>query len=174
VEARNFEQGHVFEANRREEVVEQDSQEEEADQGGMDMNGIVCEDEPYVSVLKQNFQSSYLKMQEKDKLYLSTGKCVEDELYAFGMQCSCVHQSRCFIIDTTDNNLTKYGSFTKEELTEIDSIHPPNIPLLPTQLRDYINSFNKNTTEDIRTAVFKEQPFDKNYNKVLCSRYGLG
>ncbi|KAG2200642.1 hypothetical protein INT47_005798 [Mucor saturninus] len=37
--------------------------------------------------LKSRFEHNFNAMKKADKWYLSSGKCVEDELYAFGMQC---------------------------------------------------------------------------------------
>ncbi|KAI8973172.1 hypothetical protein BDF20DRAFT_989197 [Mycotypha africana] len=49
-------------------------------------------------------KSNFLTMKPESKWYLSTGKCVEDELFALGMQCQHDHPSHSSIIVARDNN----------------------------------------------------------------------
>ncbi|ORE13506.1 hypothetical protein BCV71DRAFT_277992 [Rhizopus microsporus] len=104
-------------------------------------------------------------MKKEDKWYLPSGKCVEDELYAFGVQCVKEHPSHSFIIDISDKNIVKYNVFNDNELKEIESLNKKNIPRMPLTLRGYLNSFNKTTTIDIRHEIFKSQNFDENYSR---------
>ncbi|KAG1138233.1 hypothetical protein G6F37_013368 [Rhizopus arrhizus] len=133
------------------------------------------EDE-YVNVnmlqdLKSRFEQNFNAMKKEDKWYLSSGKCVEDELYAFGMQCVEEHPSHSFIIDVSDKNLVKYNVFNDNELKEIESFNKKEVHRMPLALRDYLNSFNKTTATDIRREIFKSQDFDKNYSHELSSDF---
>ncbi|CEP18622.1 hypothetical protein [Parasitella parasitica] len=103
-------------------------------------------------------------MDEETKWRLSSGKCVEDEVYCFGMQCSVEHQAHSYIIDSSDKNWVKYEVFNEKELEEIDSYQPKNTPEMPEPLREYLNQFNKSTTNSIRKEVFKEMEMDQNFD----------
>lgn len=118
----------------------------------------------YISQLKEDFKKTYNKMEENKKWYLSTGKCVEDELYCFGMQCSVEHQVHSFIVDTSDRNWIKYEIFTDNELSEISLYNQKQTPEMPKALRDYLNQFNKTTTGSIRQEIFKNMEMDKNFD----------
>lgn len=87
-------------------------------------------------------------MKFKEKWYLSSGKCVEDELFAFGMQCKEEHPYHSFIVDPTDINYQKYQVFNNNELQEkIGSFREKKQPTMPTKLRDYyFNEYNLTTT----------------------------
>ncbi|CAO3698990.1 unnamed protein product [Rhizopus microsporus] len=115
--------------------------------------------------LKLRFEQNFNAMKKEDKWYLPSGKCVEDELYAFGVQCVKEHPSHSFIIDISDKNIVKYNVFNDNELKEIESLNKKNIPRMPLTLRGYLNSFNKTTTIDIRHEIFKSQNFDENYSR---------
>lgn len=121
--------------------------------------------------LKSRFEQNFNAMKKEDKWYLSSGKCVEDELYAFGMQCVEEHPSHSFIIDVSDKNLVKYNVFNDNELKEIESFNKKEVHRMPLALRDYLNSFNKTTATDIRREIFKSQEFDKNYSHELSSDF---
>ncbi|GAN09213.1 hypothetical protein MAM1_0250c08735 [Mucor ambiguus] len=97
----------------------------------------------YIRDLKNNFQETYRRMDNTKKLYLSTGKCVEDEIYCFAK---------------------KYHVFSDEELNEIEDFNEKPTPEMPIPLRDYLNQFNKTTTADIRKEIFRPMEFDDNYN----------
>lgn len=120
---------------------------------------------------KLSFEQNFSAMKKEEKWYLSSGKCVEDELYAFGMQCVEEHPSHSFIIDVSDKNLVKYNVFDDNELKEIESFNKKERPTMPLTLRDYLNSFNKTTATDIRREVFKSQNFDNDYNRELSSDF---
>lgn len=68
------------------------------------------------------FEDMFKKLNQNSKWYLSTGKCVDDELFMFGLQCESNHPSRSLIIDSYDKNYTSYNVFTEEELQEIITI----------------------------------------------------
>lgn len=40
------------------------------------------------------FEDMFKKLNQNSKQYLSTGKCVDDELFMFGLQCESDHPSR--------------------------------------------------------------------------------
>ncbi|RHZ75287.1 hypothetical protein Glove_216g168 [Diversispora epigaea] len=70
------------------------------------------------------FKDSYKGMKKEKKWYLKSSKCVEDELYAFGIQCRFEHNissslAHSFIIDPDDETYIKNNIFTSEELKEI-------------------------------------------------------
>ncbi|KAI8968192.1 hypothetical protein BDF20DRAFT_827803, partial [Mycotypha africana] len=121
--------------------------------------------------LKSRFEQNFNAMKTEDKWYLSSGKCVEDELYAFGMQCVEEHPSHSFIIDVSDKNLVKYNVFNENELREIETFNKQEIYKMPLSLRDYLNSFNKTAAADIRREIFTSQEFDKNYSHDLSSDF---
>ncbi|KAG0899585.1 hypothetical protein G6F33_013194 [Rhizopus arrhizus] len=98
------------------------------------------------------------------KWYLSTGKCIEDELFAFGMQCHHDHPSHSFITDTRDRNYKTYEVFSPAELDEIKAFEEKKLPIMPTELRDYINSFNKNSIQELRRQIVQSQEFDQEYS----------
>ncbi|KAG1147698.1 hypothetical protein G6F37_003905 [Rhizopus arrhizus] len=104
--------------------------------------------------LKLSFERSFTLMKEEDKWHLSTGKCVEDKLYAFGMQCVEEHPSHSLIVDVSDKNLVKYKVFSKNEIEEIKTFSKKEMPRMPLTLRDYLNSFNKTTADDIRHEIY--------------------
>lgn len=110
-------------------------------------------------------------MKKEDKWYLFSGKCVEDELYEFGMQCVEEHPSHSFIIDVSDKNLIKYDVFNDNELKEIESFNKKEVPRMPLALRGYLDSCSKTTVTDIRCEIFKSQDFDKNYSHELSSDF---
>lgn len=85
---------------------------------------------------------------------MSSGKCVENELYSFGMQYVEEHPCHSFIIDVKDRNLKKYGVFTDMELKEIESFNRKVLPSMPVVLHDYLNNFHRTTAADLRRQIF--------------------
>jgi hypothetical protein len=77
-------------------------------------------------------------MKAEEKWYLFNNKCVEDEIFAFGMQCKEEHSCHSFILDLNDINYKKYGVFNDDELQEIESFRE-KLPTMPIKLRDYLN-----------------------------------
>lgn len=82
---------------------------------------------------------SFDRMKTEEKWYLSTSRCVEDELFAFGTQRKEEHPCHSFIVNPTDSNYQKYGVFSDEELMEIRSFKEKKLPTMPTSLDDYLN-----------------------------------
>ncbi|CAI2197564.1 17209_t:CDS:10, partial [Funneliformis geosporum] len=101
------------------------------------------------SLAYQQFTATYQKIPQENKWTLSTGKIVEDALYAFGIKCS--HEQRVF------TQLKEIKNFDKKEL-----------PLMPDDLLKYLNSFRKSKTSDLRELIFHpglhNQPFDRSKN----------
>lgn len=109
-------------------------------------------------------------MKAEEKWYLSNGKCVEDELFAFGMQCKEEHPCHSFIVDPTDTNYQKYRVFNDDELQEIGSFREKKLPTMPTKLRDYFNKYNLITT----TAYVRKYLHQSNWMKnILKTWIGL-
>lgn len=105
-----------------------------------------------------------MKMKKDEKWFLSTWKCVEDELFVFGSQCSENHPAHSFILDTSDAIYLKYDVFSSDELSEIKAHREKTLPSMPVPLRSYINSFNKANANDIRQQSWTPQPFDQDYD----------
>ncbi|CAG8705912.1 16659_t:CDS:2 [Funneliformis caledonium] len=84
---------------------------------GEDVNEEVDEEMSEMSM--SEFKKSFLEMRNNRKWYLKSGKCVEDELYAFGIKCRFEHLAHSFIIDPYDEKYIQYEIFTPEELEEI-------------------------------------------------------
>ncbi|KAI7904176.1 uncharacterized protein BX663DRAFT_432103, partial [Cokeromyces recurvatus] len=59
------------------------------------------------------------KFDSSKKWYLSTGKCVDDELFLSGLQCNYDHPARSLMMDPDDKNFLLYNVFTHAELKEI-------------------------------------------------------
>ncbi|CAJ0839585.1 7469_t:CDS:2, partial [Entrophospora sp. SA101] len=84
---------------------------------------------------REEFKREFKAMKDEEKWVLSTGKVVEDRLYAF---------------DPEDIIYLKNSIFTKEELTEI--------------ILEYLNSFRTNNTKDLRKNIFKKELWDDSYD----------
>lgn len=63
-----------------------------------------CSEDNFAGNFKLRFEHTFCQMQPQDKWYLSNGKCVEDELCAFGMQCSGEHSCHLWILDIDDSS----------------------------------------------------------------------
>ncbi|KAG1547275.1 hypothetical protein G6F46_009446 [Rhizopus delemar] len=55
------------------------------------------------------FESMFKKLDPAKKWYLSTGKCMDDELFMFDLQCESDHPSRSLIADPYDKNYILYN-----------------------------------------------------------------
>lgn len=122
---------------------------------------------PSTDDFKMKFERSFDRMKTEEKWYLSNGRCVEDELFAFGMQCKVEHPCHSFIVDPTDSNYQKYGVFSEEELMEIRSFKEKKLPTMPTALRDYLNQYNLTTTAALRQKIFSVEPLDPEYSQDI-------
>lgn len=105
---------------------------------------------------------------------LSTGKIVEKQMALFASNCMYEHPVHSLILDVADSIWTKY--FTTEEITEIMDTNRTELPSLPEDLSNYINSFNKEFVEPLDLYYqahsnvfhpFKEK--DKKWVQQTCS-----
>ncbi|CAO3641741.1 unnamed protein product [Mucor hiemalis] len=111
------------------------------------------------------FEDMFKKLNQNSKWYLSTGKCVDDELFMFGLQCESDHPSRSLIIDPYDKNYTSYNVFTEEELQEIINHIKKSFPKPPDSLKKNLNQYNQDSTGKLRTALGNNHTFHSDYNK---------
>lgn len=126
-------------------------------------NNIATNDE--VEERNVEFESMFKKLDSTKKWILSTGKCVDNELYMFGLQCTFDHPSRSLIIDPYDDNYISYNIFTREELEEIVMYQKKKYPIPSDELKLFMNKYNLDNTEEIRAALEKYHTFQSDYNK---------
>lgn len=62
------------------------------------------------------------KMKAEETCYFSNYKCLEDKLFAFGMQCKKEYPCHFFIVDLNDANYQKHTLFNDAELPEIERL----------------------------------------------------
>ncbi|GAB5590549.1 hypothetical protein Unana1_05449 [Umbelopsis nana] len=103
------------------------------------------------------FTKAYNQRREEQKWKLSTGKCIEDELYKFARQCTYEHPSLSFIVDAYDATYMQHGVFTESELQEIKDYNPVVMEKSPQDLVDYLMLFDCRTTEELRKACLENQ-----------------
>ncbi|GET04606.1 C2H2-type zinc finger transcription factor [Rhizophagus clarus] len=117
------------------------------------------------------FTKRYLAMKDDKKWKLSTGRYVEDILYNLGKKCNYHNLIHSFIIDPEDKFV--HSGFTMEELQEIcetKSMQEP--PQIDDDLLQYIDSFAKDSTKDIRKALYSPHPrLCENYNPLVDFAY---
>ncbi|CAJ0833909.1 12859_t:CDS:2, partial [Entrophospora sp. SA101] len=113
------------------------------------------------------FKNTFQKMDNDKKWFLRSGRCVEDELYAFGMKCRFEHLAHSFIIDPDDKTYIQNKVFTSEELGEIRNTEAKDLPQVPIDLLEYISSFRKKTTKDLRIVLNTQQDWEgENFDKT--------
>ncbi|KAI9281400.1 hypothetical protein BC943DRAFT_310244 [Umbelopsis sp. AD052] len=105
-------------------------------------------------------------MQEDRKWQLSTGKCVENELYKFAKKCTYDHPSLSFIIDPYDITYIQHGVFTENEIQEIKEYNAVVMDTLPKDLVDYLLLFGCRTSEELRKACFENQKWYYPFNRT--------
>ncbi|KAG9288877.1 hypothetical protein G9A89_001253 [Geosiphon pyriformis] len=97
--------------------------------------------------------------EERKKRKLKTGIIVKDILYDLGKKCKHHHLVHSFIIDPEDKFVQ--SGFTLEELTEIREMkNMQESPEIKNELLEYIATFWKASTKDIRKALY-------NYNLLV-------
>ncbi|CEG72377.1 hypothetical protein RMATCC62417_07946 [Rhizopus microsporus] len=101
------------------------------------------------------------------KWILSSGKCVEGALYELGMNCITEHLCHSFIVAHSDKTYAVSSVFTQQELTEIAETNSKPCPEPSKEFLDYLNTFNRRNTKDLRQSVFASQPWDTEYDKEL-------
>ncbi|KAG1582666.1 hypothetical protein G6F46_004389 [Rhizopus delemar] len=98
---------------------------------------------------------NHVQLDNDEKWFLSTGKCVDDELFIFGKQCNFDHPSKSKIIDIDDKNYDLYNVFTLTEINEIRTFKPKPLPVLPKDIKKILNQFN--IEEQITTQQAREE-----------------
>ncbi|KAI7889393.1 uncharacterized protein EV154DRAFT_467451 [Mucor mucedo] len=111
-----------------------------------------------------DIKSMFTGLDAQIKWYLSTGKCVDNELYIFGLQCQSYHPSRNLILDPYDKNYIMYNVFTRDELQEIIDYKKKTTPLPSDELITFLNQFNLDSTEKIRAALGKNNQFTLDFD----------
>ncbi|KAI9340358.1 hypothetical protein BD770DRAFT_372594 [Pilaira anomala] len=122
---------------------------------------------PVVEEHNAEFEAMFKKLDNSLKWFLSTGKCVDDELFVFGIQCSADHPSRSLIIDPYDENYAQYNIFTPEELEEIKLYQKKPMPLPTKEFKAFLNSYNHDSSQKIRTALGANHQFHADYDKDI-------
>ncbi|KAL0077835.1 hypothetical protein J3Q64DRAFT_1641223 [Phycomyces blakesleeanus] len=103
-------------------------------------------------------------MRNEEKWELSDGVYVEDVLYKFGMRCSFEHLCHSWIIDPDDKTYSKYKVFSPQQLEEIKSRNPVEIPEIRDELAAYLGQFDKiQSTIDLRKLLVTRE-FYENYD----------
>ncbi|CAG8661085.1 12946_t:CDS:10 [Funneliformis mosseae] len=110
-------------------------------------------------------------MKDDKKWKLSTGTYVEDVLYNLGIKCRYYNLVHSFIIDSEDKFVQ--SGFTSDELTEIrETKSMYESPQIDNELLGYIDSFAKDSTKDIRKALYSSYPrLCENYNPLVDFPY---
>ncbi|KAG2237056.1 hypothetical protein INT48_001824 [Thamnidium elegans] len=109
----------------------------------------------------QNLLEKHLEKRYQNEPYeKSTGSSNQDELFAFGIQCQQEYLSHSFTFDHKDSYYTKYEVSTPTELEGIKSFEEKKLPIMPTKRRDFIKSFNKNSSSDLRNRILQFQVFN--------------
>lgn len=102
----------------------------------------------------------FKKLDPTKKWILSTGKCVDDDLYMFDSQFNYDHPSKSLIMDPEDNNYTILDVFTQAELQEIRTYNEKQLPLMTSELKEHLMAYSKNNAQDIRRALRIHNTFD--------------
>ncbi|ORX53067.1 hypothetical protein DM01DRAFT_1049958 [Hesseltinella vesiculosa] len=103
-------------------------------------------------------------MDDEKKWILSTGSVVEDKLYEYACTKADEHLSHSFILDVNDATYVKDGVFTTDEISEIHAFEPKAMPKLPDDLMEYLKSFEVNTTQELRSALYKAHPWQLDFD----------
>ncbi|CEP13683.1 hypothetical protein [Parasitella parasitica] len=136
-----------------------------------------AESSPPVSNGELMLESMFEKLDPAKKWILSTGKCVDNELYMFGLQCTHDHPSKSLIMDPDDANYTKYNVFTPAELEEIRTYNEKKLPLMTSDLKNHLLAFNKSNAKDIRNVLKANNTFDDKFDSdedwINCTMYSI-
>lgn len=115
---------------------------------------------PTVSNAESMVETMFVKLDPTKKWILSTGKCVDNELYMFRLQCSHDHPSKSLVMDPNDANYTKFNVFAPEELEEIRTHNEKKLPLMSPKLKKHLMAFNKNSSKDVKQVLKANNTFD--------------
>jgi predicted nuclease of restriction endonuclease-like RecB superfamily len=114
---------------------------------------------------RSEVEEFFRTLKHNDKWILSTGTKVEDGLYAFGKSQIEDHPSQSLIFDPNDSeSYIKNGIFTKEEIEEIKIYKSPKPIVLPDDIKQYLNKFNRQSTADIRSVLNEKQSWEEYYD----------
>ncbi|GAA5802788.1 hypothetical protein HPULCUR_008263 [Helicostylum pulchrum] len=92
---------------------------------------------------------SFRNLDHSNKWILSNGKCVDNKLFLFTLQCREEHPSKQFIMDVADLTYVQYDVFTEEELDEISTVLYENE--LEADIGEPIRMTNQNRMNNKRT-----------------------
>lgn len=107
-------------------------------------------------------EECFRDLKNNDKWILSTGKIVEDSLYAFGKLQVGDHSSQSLIFDVGDSeSYIKNDVFTEEGIEEIKAYKSPKPKEIPDDIKQYLNKFNCQSTADIRKILNEKQSWEK-------------
>ncbi|KAG0848461.1 hypothetical protein G6F17_011631 [Rhizopus arrhizus] len=120
---------------------------------------------------------SFRNLDHSNKCILSTGKCADNELFLFAIQCQEDHPSKQFIMDVADLNYVQYDVFTEEELDEISTFEEKELPMPPDTILQPMNHFNLTSANQLRTALNNNHTFynhpDKDIDWINHTIYSL-
>ncbi|CAB5358950.1 unnamed protein product [Rhizophagus irregularis] len=113
-----------------------------------------------MNLFKQRFEA----LDSSRKWKLRSERLVEDVLYKLGMQCRYHNLVHSFIIDTEDTFIK--DEFSEEELSEIvEKNKEQSIPEIDEKILEYIDTFAKKSTKEIREALNTPHPLlGRNYD----------
>ncbi|RIB09808.1 hypothetical protein C2G38_240010 [Gigaspora rosea] len=96
---------------------------------------------------------SFQKITEERKWHLSSGRKVEDVLYAYTLKLEYEQPAHSFIIDTSDDNIKNL--FTKKEWEEIMNSNKKTVPGIDKNLAKHLLNYKKKTPSEMRAHVTK-------------------
>ncbi|KAG1373919.1 hypothetical protein G6F61_009767 [Rhizopus arrhizus] len=123
-------------------------------------------DEKHTVKERAEVEEGFKLLRNDDKWMLSTGKIVEDSLYTFGKLHIADHPSQSLIFDA--ENAASYienNVFTLEEIQEIEAFKPKEFERLPNEIREYLNKFNCQSTNALRSVLYEKQSWEENYQR---------
>ncbi|CAG8814804.1 20531_t:CDS:2, partial [Dentiscutata erythropus] len=129
------------------------------------------DDEGFNNCDRMIFTKRFEAMDDRKKWLLKSGKFVEDVLYDLGMRCKFHNLVHSFIIDCEDRFVQ--SGFTNNELMEIREASDKQGEMqIDDELLNYISTFAKNSTEEIREALYALHPnLTRNYNPINDFKY---
>lgn len=95
-------------------------------------------------------EEQFKKFESSKKQCLSTGKCVDDELFIFSLQCNYDHSAKSFIIGSDNKNFTLQKVLAPTESKKITEYKEQKRPEPSKDLLIFLNKFKKNTSKDLR------------------------
>ncbi|CAJ0767684.1 10372_t:CDS:2, partial [Entrophospora sp. SA101] len=129
------------------------------------------DDDEFTMQDKELFMQRFETMKNEKKWKLKTGIYVEDILYDLGKKSKFHNLIHSFIVDPEDKFLQ--SGFTTDELTEIcETMTMQEAPQIKDELLEYIDTFAKTSTKDIREALYASHPrLCRDYNPLVDFAY---